>query len=188
MKSCKKTSIKKNNPLFSEKNHCFPTCALFYPIVLKRKIITGPNITLIYYTIYSFPSLKPDRKMTVLHCQQYTHGKPSKDHSPDIRNLNLQMHNPVDLESLRACTVQRHFRDTTNPFQLTWYLRIEIAQSEIYTFFIIYKSKEDLKHRLIFLLSYINHPAANEVKSTIFLPLQKCLTLCHLAAVHKEVS
>jgi len=28
-------------PLFSKKNHCFPTCALFYPIVLKRKIITG---------------------------------------------------------------------------------------------------------------------------------------------------
>ena len=30
------------NPLFSKKKtHCFPTCALFYPIVLKRKIITG---------------------------------------------------------------------------------------------------------------------------------------------------
>ena len=28
------------NPLFSHKTHCFPTCALFYPIVLKRKIIT----------------------------------------------------------------------------------------------------------------------------------------------------
>ena len=29
------------NPLFSAKTHCFSTCALFYPIVLKRKIITG---------------------------------------------------------------------------------------------------------------------------------------------------
>ena len=28
------------NPLF-KKTHCFPTCALFYPIVLKRKIITA---------------------------------------------------------------------------------------------------------------------------------------------------
>jgi len=25
---------------FSEKKHCFPTCALFYPIVLEPKIIT----------------------------------------------------------------------------------------------------------------------------------------------------
>ena len=25
---------------FRKKTHCFPTCALFYPIVLKRKIIT----------------------------------------------------------------------------------------------------------------------------------------------------
>jgi len=33
--------------LFSQKKHCFPTCALFYPIVLKRKIITGCNITFI---------------------------------------------------------------------------------------------------------------------------------------------
>ena len=31
------------NPLFSQKSHCFPTCALFYPIVLKRKIITEDN-------------------------------------------------------------------------------------------------------------------------------------------------
>jgi len=34
-----KTLLK--NALFSKKTHCFPTCALFYPIVLKRKIITG---------------------------------------------------------------------------------------------------------------------------------------------------
>ena len=36
-------SFPKKNPLFSQKNHCFPTCALFlwYPIVLKLKIITG---------------------------------------------------------------------------------------------------------------------------------------------------
>jgi len=26
--------------IFSKKPHCFPTCALFYPIGLKRKIIT----------------------------------------------------------------------------------------------------------------------------------------------------
>jgi len=29
------------NPSFSRKTHRFPTCALFYPIVLKRKIITA---------------------------------------------------------------------------------------------------------------------------------------------------
>ena len=54
VKSCKKTLLLKKltlfsqknplfsqkNPLFSQKTHCFPTCALFYPIVLKRKIIT----------------------------------------------------------------------------------------------------------------------------------------------------
>ena len=39
VKSCQKTLLKKH-PLFSKKTHCFPTCALFYPIVLKRKIIT----------------------------------------------------------------------------------------------------------------------------------------------------
>ena len=33
VKSCKKT-------LLFKKKHCFPTCALFYPIVLKQKIIT----------------------------------------------------------------------------------------------------------------------------------------------------
>jgi len=37
VKSCKNAF---KNPLFFKKNHCFPTCALFYPIVLKRKIIT----------------------------------------------------------------------------------------------------------------------------------------------------
>jgi len=41
LKSCKKTLLFFKNPLFSKKSHCFPTCALFYPIVLKRKIITG---------------------------------------------------------------------------------------------------------------------------------------------------
>ena len=48
VKSCKKTLLflktttlfSKKNPLLSPKTHCFPTCALFYPIVLKRKIIT----------------------------------------------------------------------------------------------------------------------------------------------------
>ena len=46
VKSCKKNiAFKKNivfpkKPLFYQKTHCFPTCALFYPIVLKRKIIT----------------------------------------------------------------------------------------------------------------------------------------------------
>jgi len=33
------------NPLFSQKTHCFPTCALFYPIVLKRKIITAYRLS-----------------------------------------------------------------------------------------------------------------------------------------------
>ena len=37
-----KTLLK--NPLFSQKTHCFQTCALFYPIVLKRKIITAGSI------------------------------------------------------------------------------------------------------------------------------------------------
>ena len=50
VKSCQKNIVFKTNPkkhcfpkktLFSHKTHCFPTCALFYPIVLKRKIITG---------------------------------------------------------------------------------------------------------------------------------------------------
>ena len=31
----------KKTTLFFPKTHCFPTCALVYPIVLKRKIITG---------------------------------------------------------------------------------------------------------------------------------------------------
>jgi len=39
VKSCQKYCFK--NPLFLKKTHCFPTCALFYPIVLKRKIITA---------------------------------------------------------------------------------------------------------------------------------------------------
>ena len=37
----KKNIVLPKNPLFSRKTHCFPTCALFYPIVLKRKIITA---------------------------------------------------------------------------------------------------------------------------------------------------
>ena len=37
----KKHIVFPKNPLFYQKTHCFPTCALFYPIVLKRKIITG---------------------------------------------------------------------------------------------------------------------------------------------------
>ena len=47
VKSCqkhcflKKKNIVSQNPLCSQKTHCFPTCALFYPIVLKRKIITA---------------------------------------------------------------------------------------------------------------------------------------------------
>jgi len=52
VKSCQKHCFLKNNnivfqktPLFSKKNHSFPTCALFYPIVLKRKIITGLQFT-----------------------------------------------------------------------------------------------------------------------------------------------
>jgi len=50
VKSCQKHCFLKNNnivfpknPLFSQKTHSFPTCALLYPIVLKRKIITGFN-------------------------------------------------------------------------------------------------------------------------------------------------
>jgi len=38
-----KTLFSQKNPLFSKKTHCFPTCALFYPIVLKRKMITASN-------------------------------------------------------------------------------------------------------------------------------------------------
>jgi len=34
--------------LFSPKTHCFPTCAVFYPIVLKRKIITAWKTNAIY--------------------------------------------------------------------------------------------------------------------------------------------
>jgi len=51
----------KKNPLFFPKKHCFPTCALFYPIVLKRKNITGCHplieniiitIIIIYHSYY----------------------------------------------------------------------------------------------------------------------------------------
>ena len=42
VKSCQKTLLFKKT-LFSPKTYCFPTCALFYPIVLKQKVITGPN-------------------------------------------------------------------------------------------------------------------------------------------------
>jgi len=34
----------KNAFFFFQKTHCFPTCALFYPIVLKRKIITDCDV------------------------------------------------------------------------------------------------------------------------------------------------
>jgi len=39
VKSCQKTLLFKK-PIVFQKTHCFPTCALFYPIVLKRKIVT----------------------------------------------------------------------------------------------------------------------------------------------------
>ena len=38
-----KTLLKK--PIVFQKTHCFQTCALFYPIVLKRKFITGHTLT-----------------------------------------------------------------------------------------------------------------------------------------------
>jgi len=51
VKSCQKTlfCLKKQHCFpkkhtVSHKTHCFPTCALFYPIVLKRKIITDHDI------------------------------------------------------------------------------------------------------------------------------------------------
>jgi len=50
VKSCQKYCFK--NPLFTKKTHCFPTCALFYPIVLKRKIITD-NIILSMSFLFS---------------------------------------------------------------------------------------------------------------------------------------
>jgi len=37
----KKHCFSKKKTFFSPKTHCFPTCAPFYPIVLKRKNITG---------------------------------------------------------------------------------------------------------------------------------------------------
>ena len=42
VKSCKKIALKKH--IVFKKKHCFPTSALFYPIVLKQKIITGDDI------------------------------------------------------------------------------------------------------------------------------------------------
>jgi len=44
VKLCKNIAFFKKKPLFFQKTHCFQTCALFYPIFLKRKIITGRNI------------------------------------------------------------------------------------------------------------------------------------------------
>ena len=38
---CEVVSKMLKNTLFPQKTHCFPPCALFYPIVLKRKIITA---------------------------------------------------------------------------------------------------------------------------------------------------
>ena len=43
-KSCVKSCQK--HWFFFKKTHCFPTCALFYPIVLKQKIITDHIIFL----------------------------------------------------------------------------------------------------------------------------------------------
>jgi len=36
-------------PIVFPKTHSFPTCALFYPIVLKRKIITGQDNLVFYW-------------------------------------------------------------------------------------------------------------------------------------------
>ena len=45
VKSCQKTLLlKKNTIVFQKKQHCFPTGALFNPIVLKRNIITEYNV------------------------------------------------------------------------------------------------------------------------------------------------
>jgi len=55
----KNIALKNNNivfikkTLFFPKTHCFPTCALFYPIVLKRKIITGYMYTNVL--VYTYP-------------------------------------------------------------------------------------------------------------------------------------
>ena len=54
VKSCQK-NIAFKKPLFSKKTHCFQTCALFYPIVLKRKIITDPNPVYTYTLVLDIP-------------------------------------------------------------------------------------------------------------------------------------
>jgi len=41
----------KNKPIVFQNTHCFPTCALFHPIVLKRKIITVHSVYFIYLLI-----------------------------------------------------------------------------------------------------------------------------------------
>ena len=48
MKSCQKML---KNTLFPKKTHCFPTCALFYPIVLKRKNITAQDCVVVVLVI-----------------------------------------------------------------------------------------------------------------------------------------
>ena len=73
VKYCQKHCFK--NPLFSKKTHCFPTCALFYPIVLKPKIITAQWLLLFIFglkwrtllcsytlcnTFHIFPIIKVD--------------------------------------------------------------------------------------------------------------------------------
>ena len=51
MWSCVKNIALKTH-CFPHKNHCFPTCALFYPIVLKRKIITDCSYRFLIYMFW----------------------------------------------------------------------------------------------------------------------------------------
>ena len=60
-----KTLLK--NPLFSKKTHCFQTCALFYPIVLKRKIITDYIISPMKYSwFFAIQTTGPDDNYILL--------------------------------------------------------------------------------------------------------------------------
>jgi len=57
VKLCQKHCFK--NPLFSKKKtHCFPTCALSYPIVLKRKIITAFIIAFVCHSPWNCPKVR----------------------------------------------------------------------------------------------------------------------------------
>jgi len=47
----KKNIVFSEKPIVFPKTHCFPTCALFYPIVLKRRIITDYNYVIFYLVI-----------------------------------------------------------------------------------------------------------------------------------------